>query len=167
MLKLLLLRSGLAVNLEEGQQLPEQPVAGEFECDNGAFEALQEVRTDQANNLLLPVLFEWIDACVRSLVPGEWVIHGEREERVLLRKRVLEHVEQPPVGLANGVRGHLRRLARREGGRQPSLADLALARVGAATLHDEVAEDIVGEEDFMRLGQLFGDIGQVVPDPIA
>ena len=60
-----------------------------------------------------------------------------------------------------------RRLARREGGRQPRLADLALARVGAATLHDEVAEDIVREEDFMRLGQLFGDIGQVVPDPIA
>ena len=46
MLKLLLLRSGLAVNLEEGQKLPEQPVAGEFERDNGAFEALEEVRTD-------------------------------------------------------------------------------------------------------------------------
>ena len=155
------------MNLEEGQKLPEQSVAGEFERDNRAFEAFEEVRTDQANDLLLPVLFERIDACVRSLVPGERVVQGECEQRVPPRERVLEHVEQPPAGLANGVRGHLRRLALGEGGRLPRRADLALARVGAAALHDEVAEDIVGAENLMRLGQLFGDIGQVVPDPTA
>ena len=107
----LLLGVGLAVHFDEGEQLLQQAVAGQLERDDRALEALEEVRADEADDLLLPVLLERIDALVRPLVLGERVVHREREERVLARERLLEHVEQPAVGLADRVLRDLRRPA--------------------------------------------------------
>ena len=107
----LLLGLGLAVHFDERKQLLQQPVAGQLERRDRALEALEEVRADQADDLLLAVLLEGIDALVRPLVPGQRVVHRQREERVLAREGVLEHVEQPAVGLADRVLGDLRRLA--------------------------------------------------------
>ena len=47
------------------------------------------------------------------------------------------------------------------------LPDLALARVGAAALDDELPEDLVRGQNLLRLGQVLGDVGDVVPDASA
>ena len=62
-----LLGIGLAVDFEEREQLLQQAVAGQLERDDRALEALEELRADEADDLLLPVFLEGIDARVRPL----------------------------------------------------------------------------------------------------
>ena len=71
------------MDLEEGQELPQQAVAGELEGDDRALEPLQEVGADQADDLLLAVLLEGIDRLVWSLVLGQGVVDRKGEERFL------------------------------------------------------------------------------------
>jgi hypothetical protein len=66
-LKPVLLGIGLAVNLQEGEQLLQQTVAGELERDDRALEALQEQGADQADDLPLPVFFEGVDPGIPPL----------------------------------------------------------------------------------------------------
>ena len=57
----LLLGVGLAVDLDEGEQLLEQAVARLLERLDGALEPLQEVRADQPDDLVLAVLLDRVD----------------------------------------------------------------------------------------------------------
>jgi len=100
-IKPLLLRRGLTVDLEKREEFLEQPVARKFERHNRAFEALEEVRSNEANDLLLPAFFPLVYLRVRPFVPGERVIHGQREQRARLGKGIFKHVEQPPIRFAD------------------------------------------------------------------
>ena len=151
------------MNLKEGEQLLEEAVAGELEGRDGALEALEEVGPDQADHLPLAVLLERVDVLVRPTVPMQGVVHREREERILLREGLLDQVEHSPVGLADRVCRHLRVIPLREGGCIAILPNLALAGVRAAPLDDELAEELVGEEDLLGLGNVLGGISHVLP----
>ena len=155
------------MDLDEGQQLLEQAVAGELEGGDGALEALEKVGPDEADHLSLAVLLERVDVLVRPPVPMQGVVHREREERALLREGLLEQVEHPPVGFADRVRRHLRILPLGEGGCFAILPNLALAGVRAAPLDDELAEDLVGEEDFLGFGHVLRGIRLVLPQTAA
>ena len=135
----LLLGVGLAVDLDEREQLLQQAVAGELEGDDRALEALEELGADQADDLLLPVLLEGVDALVRPLVPGQRVVHRQGEQRVLPLRRPSRTCRAGGRRSCGSSSRDLRRLALREDGGLAGLADLALARVGPAALDDEVA----------------------------
>ena len=104
------------MHFEEGEQLSQQPVARKLEGGDGTLETLEEVRADQPDDLLLTILLEGVDVFVRSLIPVQRVVHGQSEQRVLAGKRLLEHVEQSPIGLADRVLSHLWRFSVREVG---------------------------------------------------
>ena len=157
----------LAVDLEEGEQLLEEAVAGELEGGDGTLEALEEVGADQADHLLLAVLLEGVDVPIRASVPEQRVVHREREERVPPREGPLDQVEHSPVGLADRVRGHLRVLALGEGGCLAVLPNLALASVRATPLDDELAEDLVGQEDLLGVGHVLRGIRGFLADTAA
>ena len=166
-LEALLLGVALAVNLEEGEQFFEEAVAGELEGGDGALEALEEVGPDEADHLSLAVFLERVDVLVSPPVPMQGVVHGEREERVLLRKGFLKQVEHPPVGFSDRVRRHLRVSPVGKGGCLAILPNLALAGVRAAPLDDDVAEECVGVEDPLGFGHVLRGFRLVVPHPAA
>ena len=89
------------VDFEKGQEFLEQSVTGKLERGNRTFESLEEVRSNQTNNLFLSILLEGINRLVWSLIPSQWVIHREREQRAVSGKGVFEDVEQAAVRLSD------------------------------------------------------------------
>ena len=71
------------MHLGEGQQLLEQAVARSLERPHRALEALEEVRPDEPDDLVLAVVLERVDALVRPLVVGERVVDGKAEQRLV------------------------------------------------------------------------------------
>ena len=95
------------------------------------------------------------------------VVHRKREERPLLREGVLEQLEHPPVGLPDRVRRDLGVPSHGKGGRFAVLPNLTLSGVRAAPLDNEVAEDLVGEEDSLGFGHVLRGIRLVLPHSTA
>src|SRR5207253_1584910 len=152
------------VHLEESQQLSQQPVTGKLESHHGTLEALQKVCADQPYDLLLTILLKLVDRLVIALVPGEWVVHWQGEERIRPLECLLEHLEQPPIGLPDGVLRHLRRLPLREHGGRTGLPDLALARVRPAPLDDELLEDVILPKNGLSRRHHLCSFRDLVPD---
>ena len=162
-LKALLLGVALAVNLEEGEQFLEQAVAGKLEGGDGTLEALEEVGPDEAYHLSLAVLLERVDVLILPPVPMEGIVHRKREQQPLLREGVLEPLEHAPVGLSDRVRRDLRVPSHGKGGCFAVLPNLALAGVRAAPLDNELAEDLVGEENSLGFRHVLCGIRLVLP----
>ena len=100
-LKAFLFCVAFAVNFEKGEQPLEEAITGKLEGGNGTLKALEEVGADQTHHLPLTVLLEWVDVLIRSAVPVQWVVQGQREQRIFLRECPLKQIEHPSVGLAD------------------------------------------------------------------
>ncbi len=127
-----------------------------------AFEALEELRADQAYHLSLAVFNEAIDGLVGPVVVGQGIIHGQGEERFFLGEGVLDHLEQPAVGLFDGVVGDLRIVAGRKECLCAAVLTLALPHVGPAALDHEVLKEGIAAQNLLGLCEVGFDGGLAI-----
>ena len=158
----LLLRRRLAVHLQEGQQLLQQAVARKLKRHHRTFKALEEVCADQPHHLLLAVVLKGINFLGLAHGPGQWVIHRQRKQWIVSRKRQLKQFQQPPVSLFDGICRHLRCAPFREDCRRTAFPQLALARIGAAALHHQAAKDLTACQHLLRFGHVFPGVRSVI-----
>jgi hypothetical protein len=146
-------RFGRHVLPQERQQLAHEPVARLLERVDRALEPLEEVRSDEPDDLLLSVVLPRVDVLVVARVEGERVVDREAEERLVALERLLEQIDEPPVALTQGIRSHDRGQALRKRRGLGPAEHLALLGVRAAALHDESLEQgVLGEDLLKRLG---------------
>ena len=113
-LELLSLMLGLAVDLDEREQLEHEILAGLLESNDGTLKALQEPDANEADNASLASFFKIDDGLLVALEIRQRIIGGEGEERFVFRERNFQFPEQVPVGFLNGIGDDFRRLLDRE-----------------------------------------------------